>query len=146
MKYTVKLGNRTFEVEVDAGTATLLSDSENGVPVKETISVRKNEAPVPASAPETKAAAKPAPVVKPSPAPAPKAAAGGGTVCAPMPGMITEIIVREGQTVAEGDTIMILEAMKMENEIVATCDGTVSKLCAAKGQVVQTDDPLAEIS
>lgn len=133
MKYIVKLKNRTFEVEVEAGEATLLNESVDGIMVPQT--------PASAEKPEAK---QPVPVA--SPVPAAKPSGGGEAVRSPMPGMITEILVREGQTVTDGDTLMILEAMKMENEIVATCSGMVSGLHVSKGQVVQTDDLLAVIS
>ncbi len=142
MRYIVKLKNRTFEVEVEAGAAVLLNEYEDGKPLSGKLEpAEKSEAAQPTPAPKL-AAVPVAPPVKPAPA---AEAAGGNIVRSPMPGMITEILVSEGQTVADGDTLMILEAMKMENEIVATCDGTVSRLCVSKGQVVQTDDPLAEI-
>ena len=60
-----------------------------------------------------------------------------------MPGNILKVNVAQGQQVAEGDVIMILEAMKMENEIVAPCAGTVKQLLVSKGSTVNTDDVLA---
>ncbi len=94
-------------------------------------------APVPAA---------PAPVAAPAPAPAPAAVSGTGTpINAPMPGTILSVNVSEGQAVSEGDVLFILEAMKMENEIVAPVSGTVTKVATTKGSTVATDAVLAFI-
>ena len=82
----------------------------------------------------------------PAAAPAPKAApAGGANVIAPMPGTVLNVVAPVGTAVKAGDVILILEAMKMENDIVAPCDGTVASV-AAKGTSVNTDDVLATLS
>ncbi len=94
------------------------------------------------------AAPKATPVAAPKAAPAaPKAAApaGGTAVKAPMPGNVLDIKVSNGQAVKEGDVVVILEAMKMENEIYAPCDGTVT-VVASKGSTVNTGDVLVSIS
>ena len=91
------------------------------------------------------------PVAAPAPAPAPAApaaaapVAGGQKVNAPMPGTILEVRVTEGATVKKGDILLILEAMKMENEIMAPCDGTIKQVVAAKGASVNSGDPLIVI-
>ena len=113
-KYTITVNGTAYEVEVE-------------------------EAGVVASAPK---AAAPAP--KAAPAPAPKAAApvaaGATTVSAPMPGKVLEIKVKAGDAVKSGDVLMILEAMKMQNEIMAPADGTVSDVRVSAGQTVSTGD------
>ena len=83
----------------------------------------------------------------PAAAPAPLAAApaGGANVTAPMPGTVLNVVAPVGTAVKAGDVILILEAMKMENDIVAPCDGTVASV-AAKGTSVNTDDVLATLS
>ena len=92
-----------------------------------------------------------APVQAAAPAAAPKAApkaqapAGGTPVKAPMPGNVLDIKVSNGQAVKEGDVVVILEAMKMENEIYAPCDGTVT-VVASKGATVNTGDVLISLS
>lgn len=74
-----------------------------------------------------------------APAPVAAAPAGGEKVTAPMPGTILDVKVTEGQAVKSGDVLVILEAMKMENEILAPCDGTVAGLSVAKGASVASD-------
>jgi acetyl-CoA/propionyl-CoA carboxylase biotin carboxyl carrier protein len=81
----------------------------------------------------------------PPPAAMDHAAAGGGTLVAPMQGTIVRVLVEPGQTVASGDTVCILEAMKMENHIASTRDGTVTAVAVEKGAVVETGQPLVVI-
>ena len=81
----------------------------------------------------------------PPPAAAPAAAADGQKVLSPMPGTILSVNVSVGSAVKAGEVILILEAMKMENEIVAPCDGTVKQLAVQKGSTVATDALLAVV-
>lgn len=132
-KYVVTLNGKNYEVEVEKNTAKITNTTA---------------AAAPAAAPAPKAAPAPAPVAAPAPAaaPAPKAApAGGANVTAPMPGTVLNVVAPVGTAVKAGDVILILEAMKMENDIVAPCDGTVASV-AAKGTSVNTDDVLATLS
>lgn len=85
-----------------------------------------------------------APVAAPAAAPA-AAPTGGEKVCAPMPGTILSVNVSNGSAVKKGDVLMILEAMKMENEIMAPCDGTVTSVAAAKGAAVESGTLLCTI-
>ena len=85
-----------------------------------------------------------APVASPAAAPA-AAPAGGEKVCAPMPGTILSVNVSNGSAVKKGDVLMILEAMKMENEIMAPCDGTVTSVAAVKGAAVESGALLCTI-
>ena len=88
-----------------------------------------------------------APAVAPAPAaPVSSAPAGGEQITSPMPGNILKINVTQGQKVSEGDVLLVLEAMKMENEIVATKSGTVAQIVTAKGAVVETGAPLVVIA
>ena len=82
-----------------------------------------------------------APVSAPVSAPA-----GGKTVSAPMPGTILKVNVANGQAVKKGDVLFILEAMKMENEIMADCDGTVSSVTTSEGASVETGATLCTIA
>ncbi len=131
MKYKVTLNNKTYEVEVEAGKAMLVDEYEAYAPA----------APAPAAAPVAAAPAAAAPA-----APAGAALAAGEVVKSPMPGNILKINVAQGQRVEEGDVLLVLEAMKMENEIVATKSGTVAQIVAAKGAVVETGAPLVVIA
>lgn len=79
-----------------------------------------------------------APAAAPAPAPAPAAAAGGEKVSAPMPGTILDVRVSNGQSVKKGDILFILEAMKMENEIMAPCGGTIASVSVTKGAAVES--------
>ncbi len=93
--------------------------------------------------------AAPAPVAAPAaPAAAPKAApaAGAVNVEAPMPGNILDVRVKAGDSVKSGDVLVILEAMKMENEIVAPQDGTVASVSVAKGDTVNVNDVLVSLN
>ena len=96
-------------------------------------------APAPATAP----AAAHAPAAAPAPVAAPT---GGETVSSPMPGTILDVKVQNGAAVKQGDVLMILEAMKMENEIVAPCDGTVASVNVTKGSSVETGAVLCTIA
>ena len=133
-KYVVTLNGKNYEVEVEKNTAK---------------STNTTTAAAPAAAPAPKAAPAPAPAAAPAPAPAPApvaaAPAGGANVTAPMPGTVLNVVAPVGTAVKAGDVILILEAMKMENDIVAPCDGTVASV-AAKGTSVNTDDVLATLS
>ena len=133
MKYKVTLNGRVYEVEVEAGQAMLLADYEAVAP-----------APVAAAA----AAPVAAPVAAAAAPAAPAAAAitgAGEAVNAPMPGTILKVNVQQGQAVKEGDVLCVLEAMKMENEILAPKAGTVTQVVAIKGAAVDTGAVLVVI-
>lgn len=123
MKYKITLNGRTYEVEVEAGKAMLLDEYEAIAP-----------APAVSAAPAQSA---PAPSAAPAPAAAP-VAANGDCVTAPMPGMILRVNVAPGQAVKEGDVLCVLEAMKMENDILAPRAGTVSQVLVTKGSSVDS--------
>ena len=129
MKYKITLNNRTYEVEVEAGKAMLLD---------EYVAV------APAAAPAAVAAPAQAEVA-PAPAAAPAVTGAGEAVTAPMPGNILKVNVTVNQAVKEGDVLCILEAMKMENDIVAPKSGTVTQVLVGKGSVVDTGAPLIVI-
>lgn len=132
MIYKVTLNGKIYEVEVEKGEAMIRAEYDAAAPV----------APAPA-APAAPVAA--APVAAPAAAPAP-AAAGEGVVKAPMPGNINAVKFSAGQSVKAGDVIIILEAMKMENEIVAPKAGTLKGVFVTKGATVNTGDALFEIA
>ena len=131
MRYKVTLNNKVYEVEVEEASAMLVDEYEALAP-----------APV-AAAPVPVAAAAPA---APAAAPAPVASAAGEQVTAPMPGTILKVNVTQGAAVKKGDILVVLEAMKMENEILAPKDGTVAQIAVAKGNTVDTGALLAVIA
>ena len=93
---------------------------------------------------EEMAGAPAAPAAAPAPA-APAAPAGGEKITAPMPGTILTVNVTSGSAVKKGDVLMILEAMKMENEIMAPCDGAVTSVSVTKGAAVESGTLLCTI-
>jgi len=116
MKYKVTLNGKQYEVEVEKGEATL------------------------AAAPAAPAA--PAPAPAPAAPAAPVARAAGEVVPCPMPGTIVDVLVTAGEAIKSGQVLVILEAMKMENEIVSPRDGIVAQVVVAKGNTPNSDDPL----
>ncbi len=124
MKYKITLKGRTYEVEVQRGEAMLLDEYDAAAPVP--------------AAPAAPAAAAAAPA-----AAAPVSA--GTKVEAPLPGNVLNVKVSVGQAVKAGDVLVIIEAMKMENEVAAPCDGVVKQIVADKGAVVATGDTLLVI-
>ena len=129
MIYKVTLNGKVYEVEVEKGEAVIQAEYEAALPA----AAPAAPAPVQAQAPAAPAAS------------APAASAGAGTVLSPLPGNINEIRFSAGQTVKAGDVVIILEAMKMENEIVAPKAGTLTKIHVQKGAVVNTGDPLFDV-
>ncbi len=128
MKYVVTLNGKNYEVEVNE-TEAVVTNVSDAVYAPAPVA-----APAPVSAP---VAAAPA---------APQAVSASGTqVVAPMPGSIVNINVSAGQTVKAGDVLIVLEAMKMENDITAPCDGVVKQIVTSKGSTVNTDDVLLVI-
>lgn len=109
----------------------------NGTVYEVAIEVMDGAAPAAAPAASAAPAAPAAPVAA--------APAGGEKVASPMPGTILSVNVSNGQAVKRGDILFILEAMKMENEIMAPCDGTIKQVVAAKGASVNSGDPLIVI-
>ena len=129
MKYKLTLNDRTYEVEVELAEPMMIQEFQS-------------YAPAPASPA--------APVVEATPSAAPAAApavtGAGEKVDSPMPGTILKVNVAAGQTVKEGDLLVVLEAMKMENEIFAPKGGTVSQVLVEKGASVNTGDVLVVIA
>lgn len=128
MKYKVTLKGKTYEVEVNQGEAMILDEYEA-------------YAPAPATAPTPAAAPAAAPAVAPAAAAAPVAVA-GEQVASPMPGTIVKVNVKAGQAVKSGEVLAVLEAMKMENEIMAPHDATVAQVLADVGTKVDTGTPI----
>lgn len=130
MKYKITLKGRTYEVEVEHGEAMLLDEYDAIAP-----------APAVVAAPVATAAAPTA-----APAPAAGAAVAAGTpVAAPLPGNVLSVKVNVGDSVKAGQLLVLIEAMKMENEVFAPADGVVKQILAQKGAMVATGDTLLVI-
>ena len=134
MKYNVTLNGKIYEVDVTESDAVV-----TGI----------TQVPVVTAAPVAAAPVAAAPVAAPAveaPAAAPVAAPADGTqIKAPMPGTIIAVKKNVGDAVKAGETVVVLEAMKMENDIVAPSDGVVKSIVATKGSTVNTDDVLVVI-
>ncbi|MBR2365883.1 MAG: acetyl-CoA carboxylase biotin carboxyl carrier protein subunit [Oscillospiraceae bacterium] len=129
MKYEITLNGKVYEVEVEQGKAILQKEYEVCAPAA---------APAPAAA---------APAAAPAPAPAAAVnVAAGEQVCAPMPGNILKVACTQGASVKSGDLLVVLEAMKMENEILAPRDGVVAQVVVSAGSTVDTGSPLVVLS
>ena len=130
MRYKINLKGKIYEVEVEKGEAMLIDEYEAKAPA----------VPAAASAPAAAPAAPAAPAAAAAPAPA--AIAAGETVNAPLPGTVLDVKVAAGDAVKKGQVLLVIEAMKMENEVLASSDGTVKQVVVSKGQSVKTGDPL----
>lgn len=146
-KYTID--GAQYDVTIDSIAGSTAHVEVNGIPfvvemqgsslVEEDLPTMSTDAP--AAAP----AAAPAPAAE-KPAAAPAAGPGAGTpVKAPLPGVVAKIPVTVGQAVKKGDTVLVLEAMKMENNIAAECDGKVTGICVAQGDSVMEGATLVTI-
>lgn len=148
-KYTIN--GAQFDVTIDSIVASKAKVEVNGIPfevemqgsslVEEALPTVSTEA---AAAPAARAAT---PAAEPAaPAAAAKSGPGAGApVKAPLPGVVTKILVKEGQGVKKGETVLVLEAMKMENNITAEADGTVTGICVSAGDSVMEGTTLITI-
>ena len=142
MKYVVTVNGEKYEVEVERvdGKSASLSRKPMERGAKTRVETVRESEPVVAATPVSAA-----PVASTGGAGAVVSTGGAGAVVSPMPGVILDIKVKEGDSVSEGQTVIILEAMKMENEIVSEFTGTVSAIRVKKGDTVDTDAVLVEI-
>ncbi len=135
-----ELENGQIDVEVNGSNYIVTIDREGtkaaNAPAPKAAPVAAPKAAAPAAAPKAAAPA----------APAPAAAGAVKTVKSALPGSVTKLVMEVGQAVKKGDTVMMIEAMKMENEIKAECDGTIAKFHVAAGQSVMADDKLFDIA
>lgn len=145
MQYQLKIGAQAFAVEVGEQKAGVLRVSVNGNPYD--VIVRQGAASAPRAAvaePVRQPAAKAATPAAAA-GPAPPAAAFDGAVLAPIPGLILEIKVGVGDAVQAGQTVAVMEAMKMENELVSHVSGVVKEILVQKGSEVSTGDVIMRI-
>ncbi len=129
MKYVVELNGKKYEVEVDETEAVLLGVSEDGTAGSVSVKTVNN---APDKTAQERGAVKAAPD-------------GGVVIKAPMPGTILAVGLDVGAAVKKGDVMFVLEAMKMENDIVAPENGVVKQVLVSKGDSVNTDDILGVI-
>ena len=134
-KFQIKVDGKVYEVEVEEVVGS--ESSKGTISIPQPIDSKVKEEPV------SQKAAKPS--SSPAPAKAPTAAVAGEEVTAPMPGKVLQLKVSEGDSVKDGDTLLILEAMKMENEIIANASGNVKKINVAANDMVDTGDVLLVI-
>lgn len=144
-EFSFKINGAEYKCAVEEIEAGLTEVTVNGK--KYTVETEKPVAPVaapkPAAAPVAAPKAAPAPAAAPAaPKAAPVAPAAGVQVKSPLPGSVVKVNVAAGQAVKKGDTLLILESMKMENPILADQDGTVAQVAVAAGQNVMQDDLL----
>ena len=138
-KFNITVNGKSYAVEVEEVGA-----GQGGFTYQP---VQSTQQPTPVVQPKPQATAQPAQAAQAAPktAKAPEGPVVGELITAPMPGTILDIKVTEGQAIKAGDIILILEAMKMENEIVAPSDGVVNKIHTTKSSAVSTGDALVTI-
>ena len=134
-KFKITVDGKVYEVEVEEVGGN--ESSAGTISVPQPVATKVKEEPV------SQKVVKPS--SNPSPAKAPTAAVAGEEVVAPMPGKVLQLKVSEGDSVKDGDTLLILEAMKMENEIVANASGNIKKINVAANDMVDTGDVLMVI-
>ncbi|MGN1353507.1 MAG: biotin/lipoyl-containing protein [Alloprevotella sp.] len=150
-QYKYKIGGLQYDVTIDSIKGNIAQVEVNGIPfevemqgstlVEEDLPTQSAaDAPAAAPAAATPAAAPAAPAAVPAAGPGE-----GAPVKAPLPGVVAKILVAMGQSVKKGETVLVLEAMKMENNITAECDGKVTGICVAAGDSVMEGTTLITI-
>lgn len=147
-KYTIN--GAQFDVTIDSIVGSKAKVEVNGIPFEVEMqgSSLVEEALPTVSTEATPATTTPAAPAAETPAAAPAATSGPGAgtpVKAPLPGVVTKILVSAGQAVKNGDTVLVLEAMKMENNITAEADGSVTGICVSAGDSVMEGTTLLTI-
>ena len=142
-KFKFTINGKNYEVTVTDKDTNLADVNVNGT----SYSVQYEPQTPVASAPVRKVAAPAAaaPAAAPPAAPTPAPAAGAGAITSPLPGTVTSVAVAAGASVKRGDLLLVMEAMKMENDIRSDRDGVVKAVFVAAGKTVMQGDPLVEI-
>lgn len=148
-QYKYKINGAQYDVNIDSIVGNIAKLEVNGIPFEvemqgstlteedlPTVSATADNAPAAAAAPAEAAPKAAAPAAGPG---------AGAPVKAPLPGVVTKILVAAGQAVRKGDTVLVLEAMKMENNITAETDGNVTGICVAAGDSVMEGTTLLTI-
>jgi glutaconyl-CoA decarboxylase len=143
-EFEYEIGGTNYKVTVESFNGREATIRVNGETYEVALHRRGN---VPVSAPSEQAPSVAATAAAPewSPAPAARRAPVAGsnqTIVAPMPGVVLEVKVKAGDAVKKGDVLLVLEAMKMENEIRSGCEGKIKSIKVGKGDRVNTGDPM----
>ena len=141
--YKFKINGNEYNVAINSVEGKNASVTVNGTAYQ--VELEDAPAAAPVQAPVSAPVAAAAPAAAPAPAPAPAAAGAGKAVTSPLPGVIIAVKVNVGDTVKAGQEVAVLEAMKMENSIEATHDGTVTAINVAKGDSVLEGAPIVTI-
>ena len=137
-KYRITVNGKTFDVDVEEAGAQKPGNSP--------VSIPEAVAPAPAPVPAPRTVSAQAPAASPA-TPIPAAPAGGATTMkSPLPGKILKVLATPGSSWKKGDTLLIIEAMKMENEILAPRDCTVEEVAVESNQTVKTGDLLLKLA
>ncbi len=148
-QYKYKINGAQYDVTIDSIAGNTAKVEVNGIPFEVEMqgsSLVEEALPTQAAAENAASAPAAAAPVAEAPAAAPAAGPGAGTpVKAPLPGVVTKVLVSAGQAVKKGDTVLVLEAMKMENNITAETDGSVTGICVAAGDSVMEGTTLLTI-
>lgn len=142
--YKIKVNGNDYEVAVKKNTESQASVKVNGVEYEVEVdsNFRKVNKPLLSPTPAATSSAPATPVAAVRPA---TSASAGSAIKSPLPGVVLDIFVKEGDTVKEGQKLLMLEAMKMENNIEAECGGVVTKISVSKGASVLEGDVLISI-
>ena len=143
--YKFRINGNEYNVDINSVEGNIADVTVNGTSYQ--VEMENAPAPVqkPVQAPAATAVAPASPAAT-TPAPKPAAPAGAGKpVTSPLPGVIISIDVKEGQAVKRGEKVAVIEAMKMENEILSECDGTVTAIHVSKGDSVLEDAKIVTI-
>ncbi|RIE09950.1 biotin/lipoyl-containing protein [Candidatus Cryosericum odellii] len=145
-KYRITVNGKTFDVDVEEAGAGVQKLEHSPVSIPEAVASAPVVAPAPAPVPAPRTVSAQAPAASPT-APIPVASAGGVTAMkSPLPGKILKVIATPGSSWKKGDTLLIIEAMKMENEILAPRDCTVEEVAVESNQTVKTGDLLLKLA
>ncbi len=150
-QYKYKINGAQYDVTIDGIKDNIAKVEVNGIPFEVEMqgsSLVEEDLPtqaVSADAPAATSAPAATTSAATAAAPASKAAGAGTPVKAPLPGVVTKVLVAAGQSVKKGDTVLVLEAMKMENNITAECDGSITGICVAAGDSVMEGTTLLTI-